>query len=66
MRDPIINITFPVRSAVLMMELAGMDVCPNCGGPLDTGKVCTRDSSSWHLMVPARLKWAPPSPEEPA
>lgn len=52
-------VTFPVRSPALTMEMVGMDVCPQCGGPLDTGKTCTKCASTWWAMVPARYKWTP-------
>lgn len=52
---------WPVRSVVLMKELAGFDVCPACASPLDRAKVCISCEQDWHKHVPARYKWEPPS-----
>jgi hypothetical protein len=55
--------TWPVRSVVLIKELAGADTCPACAAPLDTAKICISCEQDWHKYVPARYKWSPPGNE---
>jgi hypothetical protein len=52
---------FPVKSVVLMKEAVGQDVCPECGGALDRGKVCMGCQTDWHKHMPARYQWKPPA-----
>lgn len=50
---------YPIQSPVLRKEAVGADLCPECGGVLDRGKVCIHCLTDWHKYVPARYKWTP-------
>lgn len=54
MREVVLK--FPVWSEAVRRELVGMDICPNCGGALDTGRHCMICPFDGSLMVPARLR----------
>lgn len=52
---------FPVGSPAVRMELVGDDICPDCSGPLDTGKACMVCRAEWRPLLPIRYeKMKPP------
>lgn len=46
------NINFPVQSHIVRREMAKDDVCPECGGALDTGWECTDCSFDAMPLLP--------------
>ena len=57
LKDDIRAVTrFPVRGSVLRRHMAKSDICPECGGELDTGWECNACGFDAAPLVPREPK----------